>query len=292
MKRRGFTLIELLVVIAIIAILASFLMPVFSKARESARQATCVSNIKQNMLAILMYAEDYDDTFPLARMDAPSVGALPAPQGGWYTGWPNTIFWMQAIYPYTQNVGISSCPDAQWGKSQPWTGNYGANISTSNNSSPMLSVFGMAYWKGGSVGSGAHIVQPSASSNQIAESSSVYAIMDAGDYCVSYYECTNAYGGWGPKFTSTEAKYVPGTGKLLVPTEGTPAASASFAPGCQADFMTGRHNGGEIVGFCDGHAKWLPAQALIRQANNVYGPHTTITPASTQSAWLANDTED
>jgi len=58
---RGFTLIELLVVIAIIAILAAILFPVFAQAREKARAITCLSNTKQIGLAILMYAEDYDE---------------------------------------------------------------------------------------------------------------------------------------------------------------------------------------------------------------------------------------
>ena len=64
MQRRAFTLIELLVVIAIIAILAAILFPVFAQAREKARQATCTSNLKQLDLAALMYAQDYDETFP------------------------------------------------------------------------------------------------------------------------------------------------------------------------------------------------------------------------------------
>lgn len=63
-KQRGFTLIELLVVIAIIAILAAILFPVFAKARESARKATCQSNMKQIAMAAIMYAQDYDEMFP------------------------------------------------------------------------------------------------------------------------------------------------------------------------------------------------------------------------------------
>ena len=64
-SRRGFTLIELLVVIAIIAILAAILFPVFSRARAKARQAACLSNMKQIALASQMYATDYDEMVPL-----------------------------------------------------------------------------------------------------------------------------------------------------------------------------------------------------------------------------------
>lgn len=61
----GFTLIELLVVIAIIAVLAAILFPVFAQARAKARQATCVSNMKQIVLAVNMYVQDYDEQFPM-----------------------------------------------------------------------------------------------------------------------------------------------------------------------------------------------------------------------------------
>jgi prepilin-type N-terminal cleavage/methylation domain-containing protein/prepilin-type processing-associated H-X9-DG protein len=63
-RRKGFTLIELLVVIAIIAILAAILFPVFAQAREKARQTTCTSNVKNLGLAVMMYVQDYDDTYP------------------------------------------------------------------------------------------------------------------------------------------------------------------------------------------------------------------------------------
>ena len=63
--RKGFTLIELLVVIAIIAILAAILFPVFARAREKARTASCMSNVRQIALGILMYSDDHDETFPI-----------------------------------------------------------------------------------------------------------------------------------------------------------------------------------------------------------------------------------
>ncbi len=65
-RRNGFTLIELLVVIAIIAILAAILFPVFAQAREKARATSCLSNEKQIGLGIMMYVQDYDETYPMA----------------------------------------------------------------------------------------------------------------------------------------------------------------------------------------------------------------------------------
>jgi prepilin-type N-terminal cleavage/methylation domain-containing protein/prepilin-type processing-associated H-X9-DG protein len=64
LHRKGFTLIELLVVIAIIAILAAILFPVFAKAREKARQTSCVNNQRQIAVSILMWAQDHDEVLP------------------------------------------------------------------------------------------------------------------------------------------------------------------------------------------------------------------------------------
>jgi prepilin-type N-terminal cleavage/methylation domain-containing protein/prepilin-type processing-associated H-X9-DG protein len=103
-KRRAFTLIELLVVIAIIAILAAILFPVFARARESARKASCQSNLKQIGLAFGMYRQDYDETMPTGNN--PTNGACDT--NLLRTGWEGWI--SNALVPYVKNTGIWKCP--------------------------------------------------------------------------------------------------------------------------------------------------------------------------------------
>lgn len=78
-KRRGFTLIELLVAIAIIAILAAILFPVFAKAREKARQISCVSNVRQLGLAWTQYVQENDEAFPPRNATTLEDGVTPSP---------------------------------------------------------------------------------------------------------------------------------------------------------------------------------------------------------------------
>ncbi len=90
--KKGFTLIELLVVIAIIAILAAILFPVFAKAREKARQTSCLNNVKQLVLSVNMYAQDHGSTLPVG------------------TGWTGSL----------NNVDnkIFDCPSSSWAGTQ------------------------------------------------------------------------------------------------------------------------------------------------------------------------------
>ena len=114
-KLSAFTLIELLVVIAIIAILAAILFPVFAKAREKARQSSCMSNLKQLDLAIVQYVQDYDERFPTVRIALPN-GA--------------NVDWRNIIQPYIKNTQVTGCP------SNPNEGNFYLG-DCSNNIDPL-----------------------------------------------------------------------------------------------------------------------------------------------------------
>jgi prepilin-type N-terminal cleavage/methylation domain-containing protein len=97
-SKRAFTLIELLVVIAIIAILAAILFPVFAQAREAARKTSCTSNLRQAATAVLMYVQDYDETFPIALYLGRN-GAAPCVQS-----------FYSEVLPYQKNADVMLCP--------------------------------------------------------------------------------------------------------------------------------------------------------------------------------------
>jgi prepilin-type N-terminal cleavage/methylation domain-containing protein/prepilin-type processing-associated H-X9-DG protein len=115
-QNQAFTLIELLVVIAIIAILAAILFPVFAQAREKARQTTCLSNLKQIGTSVLMYVQDYDETWPISHPHDPAVNhhlftliwdtlpTLTTPSPATRSVWAN------AMEPYIKNWDIWACP--------------------------------------------------------------------------------------------------------------------------------------------------------------------------------------
>ncbi len=148
MRRRGFTLIELLVVIAIIAILAAILFPVFAQAREKARQASCISNMRQIGTSVRMYSQDYDEEFPMGTYPGPRnwevnpdvnpyppvnqcfdafglwAGFNPGDGGPNYRGcsyggeFYRTLMQVQ-LGPYIKNVQIWYCPSDKFRRPTP-----------------------------------------------------------------------------------------------------------------------------------------------------------------------------
>jgi prepilin-type N-terminal cleavage/methylation domain-containing protein/prepilin-type processing-associated H-X9-DG protein len=100
-RSKSFTLIELLVVIAIIAILAAILFPAFAKARDRARQTSCLSNLRQIGLAVMAYTQDYDEGYPINYQDA-SSGPGSAAQ--------IPLTWPNRIQPEIRNNQVFACP--------------------------------------------------------------------------------------------------------------------------------------------------------------------------------------
>jgi prepilin-type N-terminal cleavage/methylation domain-containing protein/prepilin-type processing-associated H-X9-DG protein len=183
--RKGFTLIELLVVIAIIAILAAILFPVFARARENARRASCQSNLKQLGLAFMQYNQDYDGGFPNAYISdstTPDMGRF----------YPSLLFWPNLLYPYHKSVQVFACPSQSVGTTTPYFGNYGVNqlISPSAGSVPLKDA-------------------------QIASVATTYLAMDAGGYRMLPSYVTNPQASYW---------YIPGEGDILkipLPTNAT-----------------------------------------------------------------------
>ncbi len=148
-RKKAFTLIELLVVIAIIAILAAILFPVFAQAREKARAISCVSNLKQITLALLMYVQDYDETYVPAGWQggtnasgvvdgAPNMNnnnAMTQVSNVPYAncwGWPcigpdGSASFAARLEPYIKNYQVWVCPSANNSSVNPGDGQYPSN---------------------------------------------------------------------------------------------------------------------------------------------------------------------
>jgi prepilin-type N-terminal cleavage/methylation domain-containing protein/prepilin-type processing-associated H-X9-DG protein len=235
-KRGAFTLIELLVVIAIIAILAAILFPVFARARENARRASCISNLKQIGLGIMQYVQDYDEKYPPTGY---TIDIVP-PDGVWYGSSPTyTWFWEQIIYPYTKSDQVYLCPSSG-ATGEPYSGQYGANNLIMGQSMTIVNT-----------------------------PSTIYMLMDAGPYSMSYSTALNPTGSFW---------YIPGTEKYV----GTPAASTTpyaLTGWSGSDYEgEGRHFDGNNVAFADGHVKWEKTAKIFSEAK-------AYTAAHAPSAW-------
>ena len=139
-SKKGFTLIEMLVVVAIIGVLAAILFPVFARARENARRANCMSNLKQIGLAVLQYTQDYDERMPgLSNTSVPPT------------------YWFNMIEPYTKSTQLFFCPsDAEAKASEPLTT---ANIAYGWNDYYLATNYDMGDMSGSSLASFEHVAQ-------------------------------------------------------------------------------------------------------------------------------------
>jgi prepilin-type N-terminal cleavage/methylation domain-containing protein/prepilin-type processing-associated H-X9-DG protein len=267
---RGFTLIELLVVIAIIAILAAILFPVFAQAREKARAASCLSNMKQIMTGVKMYTQDYDEQH---------MSYLWTPVGG-----GNYVTWMELVNPYVKNTQVFICPS---GPKYSGTAGYGgcsfANTITSHYC--WMGWFAYDYW-------GWTVTNPNGAQSQTVMFSGVPA---------APVLTKDPNRPW-QEIRSIEFAEYPAESAFLI--EGYmsslyPYSTNAFGYPCTTGFgsLNGtidlrdrnafRHNGGMTVGYCDGHAKlvqgtrfWQDNSAQAHYAGGAYpqGAHMRVGP--------------
>lgn len=231
---KGFTLIELLVVIAIISILSAILFPVFARARENARRASCMSNLKQIGLATMMYTQDYDESYPYALTVIPTDANTPG--GTWFT---NIWAWQQVLYPYTKSIQVFVCPSGRSADvAKPFQGHYGANLSLIQYGHTPIPP------------------NPPIKLAAVQAPASTYMFMDAGVYGMAAY-------GQAITATSTGNQYLPGTGD--VGTTNCTAADSFY----QSDCQSGRHFGGVNMTFADGHVKWLKTSTVVAEAKKL-----------------------
>lgn len=249
--RRGFTLIELLVVIAIIAILAAILFPVFARAREKARQSSCLSNVKQVILAIQQYVGDYDQVYPLATIRVPAGWATPNGD----TATPAWMPWHITVEPYMKNTQILNCPSVstKWdgGATQSTTGDKLGRIGYGCNEWVMLNgYYEYAYHKGYAV-----------TQTQVKSPAETMCIADKGN-STGYIIDGLLY---DYRTTGTNTGNVDGRTSLALD----------------------RHNDGLNLGFCDGHAKWMQGSQVPADAWD--GGMVTKVPwvaANYQTRWM------
>jgi prepilin-type N-terminal cleavage/methylation domain-containing protein/prepilin-type processing-associated H-X9-DG protein len=275
-RRHGsaFTLIELLVVIAIIAILAAILFPVFAQARGKARQASCMSNMKQLGLAILQYNQDYDSTFVM---------------GGtrdWGAWWP------ALVQPYVKTLEVFSCPDGRMGgtfvtANRPLRGlpiDYAANGLMRNlgggqilPAGPMPCIQGHLFTRSTEVMAEDVIKRPAESilvaekhCDEASTGGPGYGLIHAGD------KAGNNSNWVGSIFDNDFYVAVPGK----IP-DGSRSATAAY-PNGRRGAVTSRHQGMTNFLFCDGHVK-----AMDPVATNPQNPADTAQERARKNMWDA-----
>jgi prepilin-type N-terminal cleavage/methylation domain-containing protein/prepilin-type processing-associated H-X9-DG protein len=266
-KRNAFTLIELLVVIAIIAILAAILFPVFAQAREKARMASCLSNVKQISLALVEYTQDYDE-----------MNLINGGTASWY--------WYELLQPYVkdppQGYGVGSvwdCPDDNAnGTTYGSLGGFPHQQTTDESGTALTGVHPTYYY--------------GYTANNYYYSDKVHGALLQGipmstvdDASGTVFIGEGGNGAYSSQDRDQVTKTTPTGGPANVPPSNyaawltTPlATNTPQSLGGKQGYFIARHNGGLNLGFYDGHAKWMPMTSFLSMdSTNTYFKYLTKT---------------
>lgn len=225
LRTRGFTLIELLIVISIIAVLSAILFPVFARARENARRSSCISNLHQIGLAMIMYTQDYDGHLVPQYIKYLPASSKPASYTKYLSPHSDgsvNVYWPSILNSYINNYQIFDCPNSPRSTPNSFYGSYDINTNISKLS---LAAFD--------------------------KPSITYAIMD--------WSSTLGYASSQRMTTTGSWRYLPGVGDI----SGWDCDGESGATG--NDCMHGRHFDGINMTFADGHVKWLKSSVVYKQ---------------------------
>ncbi|MEO7717775.1 MAG: DUF1559 domain-containing protein [Capsulimonas sp.] len=245
--RKGFTLIELLVVIAIIAILAAILFPVFAQAREKARQTTCVSNCKQFALGILQYAQDADESMPIAYKDKYMAGVYTSKT----IGVPETGVQAE-IMPYIKSHDVFRCPNDS-----------GPGVQVNGMSAAQAA--GHSYWE----------LQGTSYKFTNQNFSSPFPVKTITGYATSTTECSGGNGSIAYDSAADAWNYTPGAGTCTQTGLSTVTLSAFTRPAetrmfadwqkpfgdtaakLASNTASAFHKQGAAIAYADGHVKFV-----------------------------------
>lgn len=262
MKRRlrsGFTLIELLVVIAIIAILAAILFPVFAQAREKARGVSCLSNIKQQSLAIMTYVQDYDETYPFGFGWHPQLGWMwnydfAVPQN-WPKSWSaqdiagDSTAWVNSTQPYTKNYDLYACASGVEFRSPPYASDY---------TQPRTRWYGVSYSFNGLLHSYSLAGVPSPSRVPLLWEGLGKVKYAGFGLTVPAIVCDNP---------NAACRYQERTGSQCAPGNGGQSGFFELGNNGEITFGTANvHTGGMNFAMADGSAKWRRVGAQVLPA--------------------------
>jgi prepilin-type processing-associated H-X9-DG protein/prepilin-type N-terminal cleavage/methylation domain-containing protein len=297
-RRAGFTLIEILIVIAIIILLAAILFPAFSRARASAKRASCQSNLKQLELAFAQYINDNDSRYPHAWDVNPlSAAGTSSVKDAMAIGTTNDpVVWPAKIMPYVKSRQVFHCPSFDysfsgacdtvvwtikqkhgWQDTDPVVGSgiYGTASYVQEGASLVHYGYNVVFIGGGVYGGEqAHGCQGSSPANGIG---ALESQLEAPASTLLLVDNNYAHGGLyiGPAFAVFTTNNVDGGGNLSCKSDNTTAEAF--------DSFDGRHFGGMNVLFADGHVKWMKKEDVL------YKPPDFVATCGVNTNWSSTD---